>query len=92
MVLPWVETTLGLLLMLGLVTRFGLIAGSLVMTLLVIGANLAQIEPYAGTPTHLLFHLLLSAGASRTKPDFAGRRVGNRYALGNVPWEFAGSR
>jgi thiosulfate dehydrogenase [quinone] large subunit len=41
-VLPWVETILGLLLMLGLVTRFGLIAGALVLTLLVIGTNLAQ--------------------------------------------------
>ena len=41
-VLPWVETTLGLLLMLGLLSRFTLIAGALVMTVLVIGTNLAQ--------------------------------------------------
>ena len=41
-VLPWVETTLGLLLMLGLATRFALIAGALVITCLVIGTNLAQ--------------------------------------------------
>jgi len=41
-VLPWVETTLGLLLMLGLFSRFTLIAGALVMTGLVIGTNLAQ--------------------------------------------------
>jgi thiosulfate dehydrogenase [quinone] large subunit len=41
-VLPWVETTLGLLLMLGLVTRFALIAGGLAMLMLVIGTNLAQ--------------------------------------------------
>lgn len=41
-VLPWVETTLGLLLMLGLFSRFTLIAGALVMTVLVIGTNLAQ--------------------------------------------------
>lgn len=41
-VLPWVETTLGLLLMLGLFSRFTLIAGGLVMTVLVIGTNLAQ--------------------------------------------------
>src|SRR5580704_884288 len=41
-VLPWVETTLGLLLMLGLFSRFSLIAGALVMTALVIGTNLAQ--------------------------------------------------
>ena len=41
-VLPWVETTLGLLLMLGLFSRFTLIVGALVMTGLVIGTNLAQ--------------------------------------------------
>jgi thiosulfate dehydrogenase (quinone) large subunit len=41
-VLPWVETTLGLLLMLGLLTRFTLIAGALAMLVLVIGTNLAQ--------------------------------------------------
>ena len=47
-VLPWVETTLGLLLMLGLVSRFTLIAGALVMTFLVIGTNLAQDWNVAG--------------------------------------------
>lgn len=41
-VLPWVETALGLLLVLGLFTRFTLIVGALVMTALVIGTNLAQ--------------------------------------------------
>ena len=41
-ILPWVETTLGLLLMLGLFTRFALIAGGLAMLVLVIGTNLAQ--------------------------------------------------
>lgn len=41
-VLPWVETTLGLLLMVGLFSRFTLIVGALVMTGLVIGTNLAQ--------------------------------------------------
>src|SRR5579864_5422885 len=41
-VLPWVETTLGLLLMLGLFSRFTLIAGALVLTALVVGTNLAQ--------------------------------------------------
>ena len=41
-VLPWVETTLGLLLMLGLLSRFALIAGALVLAALVIGTNLAQ--------------------------------------------------
>jgi thiosulfate dehydrogenase [quinone] large subunit len=41
-VLPWVETTLGLLLLLGIATRFSLIVGALVVTALVIGTNLAQ--------------------------------------------------
>ena len=41
-VLPWVETTLGLLLLLGIATRFSLIIGALVITALVIGTNLAQ--------------------------------------------------
>ena len=41
-VLPWVETALGLLLMLGLFSRFTLIVGALVMLGLVIGTNLAQ--------------------------------------------------
>jgi thiosulfate dehydrogenase [quinone] large subunit len=41
-VLPWVETTLGLLLLLGIATRFSLIVGALVITALVIGTNLAQ--------------------------------------------------
>ena len=40
--LPWVETTLGLLLVLGIATRFSLIVGALVITCLVIGTNLAQ--------------------------------------------------
>lgn len=41
-VLPWAETTLGLLLILGLASRFSLIVGALVVTCLVIGTNLAQ--------------------------------------------------
>lgn len=41
-VLPWVETSLGLLLVLGLFSRFTLIAGGLVMAALVVGTNLAQ--------------------------------------------------
>jgi len=47
-VLPFVETGLGLLLVLGLWTRFTLIAGALVMTGLVIGTNLAQDWTVAG--------------------------------------------
>lgn len=39
---PWVETVLGLLLLLGLATRFALIAGGIVILSLVIGTNLAQ--------------------------------------------------
>jgi thiosulfate dehydrogenase [quinone] large subunit len=47
-VLPPVETILGLLLVLGLWTRFALIAGALVLTMLVIGTNLAQDWNVAG--------------------------------------------
>jgi len=63
-VLPWVETTLGLLLMLGLFSRFTLIVGALVMTILVIGTNLAQDWlvaglqlPYCFIYYYLLIHL-----------------------------------
>ena len=41
-VLPYLETGFGLLLLLGLFTRFALIAGAVVVTCLVIGTNLAQ--------------------------------------------------
>jgi thiosulfate dehydrogenase [quinone] large subunit len=47
-VLPPVETALGLLLLVGLFTRFALIAGALVMTALVFGTNLAQDWNVAG--------------------------------------------
>ncbi|HXP81503.1 MAG TPA: DoxX family membrane protein [Verrucomicrobiae bacterium] len=63
-VLPWLETTLGLLLMLGLFSRFTLIVGALVMTALVIGTNLAQDWlvsglqlPYCFIYYYLLIHL-----------------------------------
>ena len=63
-VLPWVETTLGLLLMLGLFSRFTLIVGALVLTVLVIGTNLAQDWlvsglqlPYCFIYYYLLIHL-----------------------------------
>jgi thiosulfate dehydrogenase [quinone] large subunit len=46
--LPIIETAIGLLLVLGLWTRFALIAGALVMTGLVIGTNLAQDWTVAG--------------------------------------------
>ena len=41
-VLPPIEATLGLLLLVGFLTRFSLIAGGLTMTALVFGTNLAQ--------------------------------------------------
>ncbi len=47
-VLPPVEATLGLLLLVGLATRFSLIAGGLVMAALVVGTNLAQDWNVAG--------------------------------------------
>jgi thiosulfate dehydrogenase [quinone] large subunit len=47
-VLPPVEGAVGLLLLLGLFTRFSLIAGALVMTILVFGTNLAQDWNVAG--------------------------------------------
>lgn len=47
-VLPVVEAALGLLLVLGLATRFALIAGALVMLVLVFGTNLAQDWNVAG--------------------------------------------
>jgi thiosulfate dehydrogenase [quinone] large subunit len=47
-VLPWVEAIVGLLLLLGLFTRFALIAGSDVMVLLMAGATLAQEWEIAG--------------------------------------------
>ena len=63
-ILPWVETTLGLLLMLGLFSRFALIVGALVLLVLVIGTNLAQDWLVAGLQLiycfiyyYLLIHL-----------------------------------
>ena len=47
-VLPPVESALGVLLLLGLWTRFALIAGGLVITMLAIGTNLAQDWGVAG--------------------------------------------
>jgi len=47
-VLPPVEAALGALVLFGLATRFSLIAGGLVMTVLVFGTNLAQDWNVAG--------------------------------------------
>jgi len=71
-VLPWVETTLGLLLLLGLVTRFALIAGSVVMALLVIGTNLAQDWNTAGLQLiycFIYYYLLVHHGRNRISLD-----------------------
>jgi thiosulfate dehydrogenase [quinone] large subunit len=60
-VLPPVETALGLLLLLGVGTRFSLIAGSLVMAALVVGTNLAQDWNVAGLQLiycFIYYHLL----------------------------------
>jgi thiosulfate dehydrogenase [quinone] large subunit len=63
-VLPWVETTLGLLLVLGLFSRLTLIVGGLVLAVLVVGTNLAQDWlvaglqiPYCFVYYYLLIHL-----------------------------------
>jgi thiosulfate dehydrogenase [quinone] large subunit len=60
-VLPWAETTLGVLLVLGLFSRFALIVGALVMTVLVIGTNLAQDWLVAGLqlPYCFIYYYLL---------------------------------
>jgi thiosulfate dehydrogenase [quinone] large subunit len=60
-VLPPVETALGVLLLLGLWTRFALIAGGLVITMLAIGTNLAQDWGVAGLQLiyALLYYYLL---------------------------------
>jgi thiosulfate dehydrogenase [quinone] large subunit len=60
-VLPWVETALGVLLVLGLFSRFTLIVGALVLTVLVIGTNLAQDWLVAGLqlPYCFIYYYLL---------------------------------
>jgi thiosulfate dehydrogenase [quinone] large subunit len=71
-VLPWVETTLGLLLMLGLFSRFTLIAGGLVMTFLVIGTNLAQDWLVSGLQLiycFLYYYLLVHIEENRMSVD-----------------------
>ncbi len=46
--LPWTEAAIGLLLLLGLFTRFALVAGSLVLIILMAGITLAQNWDVAG--------------------------------------------
>jgi thiosulfate dehydrogenase [quinone] large subunit len=79
-VLPWVETTLGLLLMLGLFSRFTLIAGALVMTGLVIGTNLAQDWLVSGLQLiycFLYYYLLVHIEENRMSLD-AWMGIGGR--------------
>jgi len=79
-VLPWVETTLGLLLMLGLFSRFSLIAGALVMTALVIGTNLAQDWLVSGLQLiycFLYYYLLVHMEENRMSLD-AWMGIGRR--------------
>src|SRR5271168_4318404 len=47
-VLPWMEAIVGLFLLLGLLTRFALVAGSALMVLLMAGATLAKEWDIAG--------------------------------------------
>jgi thiosulfate dehydrogenase [quinone] large subunit len=71
-VLPWVETTLGLLLMLGLVTRFALIVGALVLLGLVIGTNLAQDWLVAGLQLiycFIYYYLLVHLDQNQVSAD-----------------------
>jgi thiosulfate dehydrogenase [quinone] large subunit len=68
-VLPPVEATLGLLLVVGLATRFSLVAGGLTMTALVFGTNLAQDWNNAGLQLIYCFifcYLLMHRGPLNT--------------------------
>jgi len=79
-VLPWVETTLGLLLMLGLVTRFALIAGAVAMLVLVIGTNLAQDWIVSGLQLiycFIYYYLLVHVEENRMSLD-RWLRIGGR--------------
>ena len=71
-VLPWLETGFGLLLMLGLVTRFALIGGAIVITCLVIGTNLAQDWLVSGLQliyAFLYYYLLAHIAENRISVD-----------------------
>jgi thiosulfate dehydrogenase [quinone] large subunit len=76
-VLPPVEATLGLLIVLGLATRFSLVAGGLTMTALVFGTNLAQDWNNAGLQLIYCFifcYLLVHRGPLNTLSFDAWRR------------------
>jgi thiosulfate dehydrogenase [quinone] large subunit len=69
---PWVELILGLLLMIGLATRFSLIAGGLVILSLVIGTNLAQDWLVSGLQliyAFLYYYLLVHLDQNRFSID-----------------------
>ena len=69
---PWVETILGLLLVIGLATRFSLVAGGLVILCLVIGTNLAQDWLVSGLQliyAFLYYYLLVHLDQNRFSID-----------------------
>jgi thiosulfate dehydrogenase [quinone] large subunit len=69
---PWVELILGLLLMVGLATRFSLIAGALVIMCLVFGTNLAQDWLVSGLQliyAFLYYYLLVHLDQNRFSID-----------------------
>jgi len=71
-VLPYLETGFGLLLLLGLATRFALIGGALVITMLVFGTNLAQDWLVSGLQliyAFLYYYLLAHLGENRISID-----------------------
>lgn len=71
-VLPFLETGFGLLLLLGLGTRFALIGGGIVMLCLVIGTNLAQDWLVSGLQliyAFLYYYLLAHIGENRYSID-----------------------
>jgi thiosulfate dehydrogenase [quinone] large subunit len=69
---PWVELILGLLLVVGLATRFSLIAGGLTIMVLVFGTNLAQDWLVSGLQliyAFLYYYLLVHLDQNRYSID-----------------------
>jgi len=69
---PWIELILGLLLVIGLATRFSLIAGGLVIMSLVLGTNLAQDWLVSGLQliyAFLYYYLLVHLDQNRYSID-----------------------
>src|ERR1700730_15602059 len=74
---PWVETVLGLLLLIGLATRVSLIGGGLVIMCLVIGTHLAQDWLVSGLQliyAFLYYYLLVHLDQNRFSIDGLRRR------------------